>query len=382
MKLRIGVAGLGRAFTLMLPPFRLHPGVELVAATDPRREACERFASEFGARAHSSVEALCEDPAVEAVYIATPHAMHAAHACAAASRGKHVLIEKPMAVTLAECDAIIAAADKARVHVVVGPSHSFDLPIRRAREIVESGELGQARMVTALNFTDFLYRPRRPEELDTSQGGGVFFSQGAHHVDVVRYVLGDRVSSVRASAGSWDPRRPTEGAYAAHLRFAGGAFATLTYSGYGRFDSDVLMDGIGELGHAAKAQYGAARRQLAAIAGSEADAKSARNYGGPNEKPAAPVVAHEHFGPVFVSCERGDIRPMPTGIVVHGELESRVERWAPPAIPRREVLDELIAAVRGSQPPLHDARWGRDTLEVCLAMLASAREDREVRLRD
>lgn len=381
MKLRIGIAGLGRAFTLMLPTFRLHPGVELVAATDPRSEACERFASEFGGRAHPSVEALCDDPDVEAVYVATPHPMHAAHAIAAAGRGKHVLLEKPMAVSLAECDAIIAAADKAGIHVVVGPSHSFDVPIRRAREIVESGELGKARMVTALNYTDFLYRPRRPEELDTSLGGGVFFSQGAHQVDVVRYLVGDRVASVRASAGSWDPQRPTEGAYAAHLRFAGDAFATLTYSGYGRFDSDVFMDGTGELGHAAQAEYAAARRQLASLAVPEAEAKSARNYGGSNEKPAAPVVAHEHFGPVLVSCDRGDIRPMPNGVWVHGEFESRVERLPPPAVPRREVLDELIAAVRDAQPPLHDARWGRDTLDVCLAMLSSAREDREIRLR-
>jgi phthalate 4,5-cis-dihydrodiol dehydrogenase len=73
---------------------------------------------------------------------------------------------------------------------------------------------------------------------------------------------------------------------------------------------------------------------------------------------------------------------MPTGVHVHGETEARTERLPPPAIPRREVLDELIAAVRGSQPPLHDARWGRDTLEACLAMLASAREEREIRLRD
>jgi phthalate 4,5-cis-dihydrodiol dehydrogenase len=378
MKLRLGVAGLGRAFTLMAPTFRAHPGVALVAATDPRKEACARFVEEFGGRAHDSVEALCADPACDAVYVATPHQAHAAHACAAAARGKHVLVEKPLAATLAECDAIIAAAEGARIQAVVGHSHSFDAPVRRAREIVARGELGRVRMVTALNYTDFLYRPRRPEELDTTQGGGVLFSQAAHQVDVLRLVVGDRVTSVRASSGSWDPARPTEGAYGAHLEFAGGAFATLAYSGYGRFDSAVLMDGIGELGQVASAAYGAARRQLAA-APSEAEAKSARNYGGASEKPRSPAVAHEHFGFVLVSCERGDIRPMPNGVHVYGELESRFEPLPAPAIPRREVLDELIAAVGGA-PPLHDARWGRDTLEVCLAMLASARERREIRL--
>ena len=379
MKLRLGVAGLGRAFTLMLPAFRAHPGVALVAATDPRREACDRFATDFGGRAHASVEVLCADPDVDAVYIATPHQLHAAHACTALAHGKHVLVEKPLAVSLAECDSIVAAAEKAGVHVVVGHSHSFDAPIRRAREIVEGGELGGVRMVTALDYTDFMYRPRRPEELDTAQGGGVFFSQAAHQVDVARLLVGDRLRSVRASAGSWDPRRPTEGAYAAHLLFAGGAFATLTYSGYGRFDSDVLMEGFGELGQVARTDHAAARRQLAALRGSEAEAKSARNYGGPSEKIPAAAVAHEHFGLVIVSCERGDIRPLPTGVHVYGESEARFEPLAPPAIPRREVVDELIAAAEGS-PPDHDARWGRDTLAVCLAMLASAREEREVTL--
>jgi phthalate 4,5-cis-dihydrodiol dehydrogenase len=260
MTLRLGVAGLGRAFTLMLPTLRAHPDITLVAATDPREEACRRFIADFGGRAHSSVESLCGDPGVDAVYVATPHQMHAAHACAAATRGKHVLVEKPLAVTLAECDAIIAAADKARVRVVVGHSHSFDAPIRRTREIVARGELGRVRMVTALNYTDFLYRPRRPEELDTAQGGGVLFSQAAHQVDVVRLLVGERIASVRASAGAWDPARPTEGAYAAHLRFAGGAFASLVYSGYGHFDSDVFMDGIGEMGHLSNADHAAARR--------------------------------------------------------------------------------------------------------------------------
>jgi phthalate 4,5-cis-dihydrodiol dehydrogenase len=71
-RIRLGVAGLGRAFTLMLPTFLAHPAVELVAAADPRGEARDRFASDFGAHAYDSVEALCEDAKVEAVYVATP----------------------------------------------------------------------------------------------------------------------------------------------------------------------------------------------------------------------------------------------------------------------------------------------------------------------
>ncbi|MGZ5085381.1 MAG: Gfo/Idh/MocA family protein, partial [Usitatibacter sp.] len=246
--LRLGVAGLGRAFTLMLPTLAAHGGVKLAAAADPRREARERFASQFGARAYETVEALCGDSSVDAVYVATPHQHHAAHAILAARSGKHVLVEKPMALTIGEADAMIAAAREAGVRLVVGHSHSFDAPILRAREIVESGELGAVRMITSLQFTDFLYRARRPEELDTAAGGGVLFSQAAHQVDVARLLGGGLAASVRTMAGAWDASRPTEGAYAALIAFEGGAFASLAYSGYGHFDSDELCGWIGESG--------------------------------------------------------------------------------------------------------------------------------------
>ena len=381
---RLGVAGLGRAFTLMLPTLAAHPDVELVAAADPRREARDRFAADFGAKAHESVEALCDDANVQAVYVATPHRFHAQHAVLAASRGKHVLVEKPMALTLAEAQAMVDAARAGGVHLVVGHSHSFDAPILRAREIIERGELGRVRMITALNFTDFLYRPRRPEELDTAAGGGVLFSQAAHQVDIVRLLGGGLGKSVRTLAGAWDPARPTEGAYAALLAFEDGAYASMTYSGYGHFDSDEFCGGIGETGFAKDAsRYGAARRARAARAdaGEETAAKTARNYGGAGYANApAGAPWHEHFGLFVVSCERGDVRPTPSGVIVYGDHAVRTEPLEKPRVPRAEVIDELARAVFDGISPLHDGAWGLATLEVCIAMLASSRESREVAL--
>ena len=109
-KLRLGVAGLGRAFTLMIPTFVGDPRVELVAAADPREKARARFAADFGANVYASVEGLCDDPAVEAIYVATPHQLHAEHVSSAAARKKHVLVEKPMALTIEQCRQMIEAA--------------------------------------------------------------------------------------------------------------------------------------------------------------------------------------------------------------------------------------------------------------------------------
>jgi phthalate 4,5-cis-dihydrodiol dehydrogenase len=383
-RIRIGVAGLGRAFTLMLPTLAAHPRVELVAAADPRAEARDRFAADFaGARTYESVDALVADARVEAVYVATPHQHHANHARVAAAAGKHLLVEKPMAISIDEAAAMTRVARENQVVLVVGPSHSFDLPVLRARKVIEEGKLGRVRMITALNFTDFLYRPRRPEELDTRSGGGVVFSQAAHQVDIVRLLAGSAVKSVRAFTGTWDKARPTEGAYSALLGFDDGCFASLTYSGYGHFDSDELMGWIGELGQAKDAsKHGAARRALAGSdAAAEAAAKAARNYGGSAYKPAKSAKPwHEHFGMLVASCEKGDIRPLPDGVLVYGDEKQKKEALDKPAIPRAGVIDELCDAIESGKAPLHDGAWGLATLEVCHAILRSARESREVAL--
>jgi phthalate 4,5-cis-dihydrodiol dehydrogenase len=379
----VGVLGLGRAFTLMLPTWRDDPRVRLVAAFDPRAPARAAFAQYFGAIAYDSAQAVCADPAVQWVYVATPHGLHAEHVCLAAQHGKHVLVEKPMALNLAQADAMIAACERAGTHLVVGHSHSFNAPVRLARQLIASGHYGAVRMIHAMQYTDFLYRPRRPEELDTAQGGGVVLSQASHQVDIVRLLGGGRVERVRAMTGRWDPRRPTEGAYSALLSFDSGAFASLSYNGYGHYDSDTLMDGIGELGGAKDRLSHARTRQRHALTTdeqAEAQAKAERNFGGSQWQPApaqAPT-ASQHFGPVIVSCEQADLRLNALGVEVC-DANGPQQIAAPlPAVPRAEVIDEIWAADRMGRQPLHDGPWSRATLEVCLALLSSQAGDCDI----
>src|SRR5436190_4968582 len=362
----------------MLPTFH-DPRVELVAAADPRPEARVRFAQDFSAKTYESVEELCADSSVDALYVATPHQHHARHAILAAQHGKHALVEKPMALTLEDCAAMIAAAQKAGVHLIVGHSHSFDAPILRTRELIASGAYGAARVIHALNYTDFLYRPRRAEELDTAQGGGAVFNQAAHQVDIVRLLGGGRVASVRAATGAWDAARPTEGAYSALLTFEGGAFASLTYNGYGHFDSDEFSGWIGEMGQ--RKQPYARKPQNFANAAEEASFKNTRNYGGAAYQPRAQDnLAHQHFGTIIVSCARADLRPMPDGVMIYQNGTARLDPLPAPEIPRAKVIDELVGAIVLGRAPLHGGAWARATLEACRAMLQSAPEGRDVKL--
>jgi phthalate 4,5-cis-dihydrodiol dehydrogenase len=371
-KLRIGIAGLGRAFSVSAPAFR-DPRVEVVAGADPRPEARAQFEQDYGGRAYATVAELCGDPAVDVVYVATPHELHAQHTVLAASAKKHILVEKPMALTVEDCRAMIDAARKAGVRLIVGHSHSFDLPIARTRNLISSGAYGAVRMITALNFTDFVYRPRRPEELAT----GAVYNQAAHQVDIARLLCGTDVRSVRAFVGDWDPARRTPGAYSCLLRFDNGACASLVYSGYARFDSDEFMGWIGEMGQKKDpGAYGAAR---AALKGDEVSLKNQRNYGGAQFNPAA-SAAHQHFGVFIVSCEKADLRPLPEGVMIYGEADKRLEPLPPPQLPRVEVVDELYGAIVEGRAPLHSGEWAMATLEVCLAMIRSARKGGEVLL--
>ncbi|MEM5383007.1 Gfo/Idh/MocA family oxidoreductase [Paraburkholderia phymatum] len=386
-RLRIGVAGLGRAFSLMLPTFLRDPRVQLVAACDPREEARRQFAADFDARTYADVLQLADDPNVEVVYVASPHQFHAQHTEIAAAKGKHVLVEKPMALDAADCERMIAACRAANVHLIVGHCHSFDTPYLRTRELIREGDFGAVKMIQAVNYTDYLYRPRRPEELMTAEGGGAVFSQAAHQVDIVRMLAGSRAVRLRASVGRWDPARPTEGAYSALIWFENGAYASLSYNGYGHFNSDEWTGWIGEMGDQTSPDaYGNARRRLATLASSndEARLKAAGTYGGsaykaPGAAADEPPRFHQHFGPVIVSCERADLRPLPDSIVVYGERRETLP-LSRPAVPRAEVIDELYGAVVEGRPPLHDGEWAKGTLEICLAILKSSEAGGDVLL--
>ena len=376
---RLGVAGLGRAFMLMVPSFDADTRVKLTAAAAPREESRDAFEKEYGGTGYATVEELCADPDVEAIYIATPHQMHVDHVLAAARAGKHILVEKPLAVSMEDAEVMVSAAKEAGVHLIVGPSHSFDPPVELATQLISSGKFGQLRMIQAFNYTDFLYRPRRPEELRTEEGGGVLFSQAIHQIDVVRRLAGGMAEKIYAMTGAWDPKRPTEGAFTALMNFAGGCVANMTYSGYAHFDSDIWMNNVGELGQRkSEGAYGGARRALLDLnPDDEVRLKTTRTFGSGTTIEAE---HNEHFGPVIALCDRADLRLIPDGIEVFGDTERGfIEAKFGPA-PRRTVLDALVDAVRHNKAPDQTGEWGLASLEVCHAILQSAETGQAVDL--
>jgi phthalate 4,5-cis-dihydrodiol dehydrogenase len=377
----LAIAGLGMAGAVMVRAAAAHPGVKLLTVAEPDFDTRNAFARDFKTGAYAHIMELCDDTRIEAVYVATPHQLHRGHAVGLAEAGKHIILEKPMALTLADCDAIIAAVERAGVQLIVGHTHAFDPAMRAMRQIVASGELGPLGMIAAWNYTNFLYRPRRPEELDTMQGGGILFNQLPHLIDMVRAIAGGKVRSVRAQATRLDPARPTEGSCVAFLEFENGVAASLVYGGYDFFDSDELHFWIGERGAPKPPdQHGAARRALAARQKDEARLRVERYAYGAD--PGPPPSHQPHFGLMIVTCARGEMRASADGLFVYDQNGKR-EIALPPssAMPgRSEVLDDMIAAVRMGRKPLQDGRWAKANVEVTLAILRSAQERREIML--
>ncbi len=381
----MGMAGLGVASTQILPPLAKLRNIKIAAAADVRKDALEKFRAEYRAEAFDSVEEMCKSPNVDFVYVATPNQLHAEHVITAARHHKHVIVEKPMALTVEECEAMNAAVEEHGVKLLCGHTHSFDPPVRKMREIVRSGELGRLCMINTWNFNEFMYRPRMKHELATSRG--VVLNQGPHQVDVVRLIGGGMVRSVRAMTGIWDPSRQHEGGYLCYLEFQDGVPATLVYNGYGHFDTAELFEWVGEGGQPRDPETNLkVRRRLARIQTPEEEEllKEQMRYGGMREGEYSHLSqgkGHQpFFGFTLVSCEKGDIRQSADGLIIYGD-EGRKEISLPAGRRGREAeVEELYQAVVHNRPVFHDGRWGEATLEVCLAILESAKERREILL--
>jgi phthalate 4,5-cis-dihydrodiol dehydrogenase len=373
--LGIGIVGLGTAGRALLTPLANSTEARLVAVADPLAAARDTLAARTGCAAYAMIDEMLADPAVDAVYVATPTDLHAIHIAAAAAAGKHVLVEKPMAIDLPEAERMIAAAASAGVVLMVGQSHGYDPPYTTMRALVAGGTLGRVRLMHSLSYTDWVYRPRRPEELDSALGGGVTFRQGAHQFDVLRLIGGGLVQSVRAHTFDWDPERPVIGAHCTWLTFADGTVATAIYNGYGAFLSAELTFEIGPFGRPLPvAAAGRSRKTFRARhAGDELAAKRERAATRDRTEPAA----QPFFGFVLVSCEAGDVRQSPDGLYVYTE-RGREDVAVPLRDTREVMLDEFTAAIAGRRAPLHDGRWGLANLEVCVAAIDSARTGRDV----
>ena len=393
--LGMAMVGIGVGGTEMLPAFEQMEEIDLVAGVDVNPLTRERFAARYEAKTYASIEEACEDKDIEAVWISTPNRFHAPHTIYALEHGKHVVVEKPMALSLKEAQAMCDAAKRTGNVLIAGHTRSFIPPFRKMYNIIQSGALGAVKAINFWAYTDWLLRPRVAEELDLAQGGGLVYRQAPHQVDTVRLLGGGMVKNVRGLVGQWMPERSIPGYYTATMEFEDGTYATIVHNAHGYFMGAQLVPWGHDKQRYDEAERVLVRQQLVEGSRNEEQDKQDIRIGGEREVQVfkregvnrtsggeAWVPAEPGF--VVVSCERGDITRSPYGIFIYDNEGHHEIDLKPPggwAMNRRAEMQELYDAVVNGAPVYHTPEWGMATLEATLAIIESSKTGKLVELK-
>jgi predicted dehydrogenase len=228
-ELRFGIIGTGMVANYHAEAIAKTDGARLVAVCRAKAGASAEAAERFGVPCEPTVDALLARHDVDAVCICTPSGLHAAQTIAAAQAGKRVLVEKPLALTLADADAMISACHAAGVQLGVALQRRTDPEFRAVRAAIEAGELG--RLTLGSVCVPYL----RPQSYYDSadwrgtwalDGGGALMNQGIHLVDLLLWFMGD-VAQVQATAATLTHNIEVEDCITASLRFANGALGSI-----------------------------------------------------------------------------------------------------------------------------------------------------------
>ena len=391
-RLKLGFVGIGMGATSVLPQADALPQIDVMAGADINPRVRRAFQAQYpDAHVYDSGEELFADPDVEAVWIATPNQFHAPLTILAARQGKHVVCEKPMALSLEDAERMVEAAEKNGVLLLCGHTLGFSPQVRAMRRIIRSGRLGSVRAISSFAYTDWMVAPRTADEVDLAQGGGMIYRQVPHQADSIRLLGDGPIRSLRGAIGQWSVERPnTPGFYSAYLEFEDGVIANMVYNGYGYFMTRELAPWANDRGISGTDIVGRGQIRKALREGTrdEDQLKDASRIGGensarrlfgrPRDSSGPPEWTPGHLGITIVTCERGDIRHSRYGLSVYSDEGKEDVVVEEDYLPGREDLIELHDAAVNGKRVYHDGRWGMATLEILLGIMQSARERREI----
>lgn len=333
---RVALLGCGRISRNHIEAIAKVEGLRLVAVADSDRARADVVAAEQGVVAFSSLEEMLERAPCDLVAICTPSGLHPQHGIVAARAGRHVLTEKPMAISLEAADLLVQACDAASVHLFVVKQNRLNPPIQLLKRAVDKGRFGRLHMA---NVTVRWTRPQEYYDAEPWRGtwefdGGAIMNQASHYVDLMQWLVGP-VESVLAKTATQSRRIEAEDSGAAVMRFRSGALGVLEVS--------VL------------------------------------------------TFPRNLEGSITLLGEQGSVK-------IGGTAVNRVEHWSfadyddddklveaantsPPSVygfGHEGYYRNVLAVLRGDAKPDTDGRAGRKSLELILGIYESARTGREV----
>ena len=360
-RIRFGIIGCGGIGPTHAGAIQQIAGAELAAAADTVAERAAAMARKFElSRVYDGHQALLRDPEIDAVCVCTPSGTHADIAIEALAAGKHVVIEKPMDVSLEACDRLIAAEDASGKKLAVISQHRFDAATVLVKDAIAQGRLG--RIVLA----DASVKWWRTQEYYDSgdwrgtwalDGGGALMNQGVHTVDLLQWLAGGVESLWAQTRTAAHERIEVEDVAVAALTFTNGAVGTLTATTAAYDGFPVRIDIYGTEGTAIL--EGDRLRTLTF--------KNGESYA--SEEAAAHALSVARGGTASVRDEAGQRAPAADPGAVWGDAH-------------RAQIEDFLRAIRTDTKPLIDGRAGRKPLEIILGVYRSARTGQPVTLGD
>lgn len=324
--IRVGIVGAGFIGGLHADAIAALDGVELVAACRTNAEALAAFCRRYGCEAVTDYRKLVRRPDVDVVVVATPHHLHTDVALAAVNEGKALMLEKPMATTLCECDAIVRAASEVGVIGTVGFVNRFAPAYQKARDILATGELGEVVSGVSTMAKYWMEPNRRPWHLDRGTGGGMWLTAGIHCLDRLTWLVDSPIRTVSAHFDTRFHDQRADDAGTVFVRYENGCAGTVVSTGYA-------------------------------------------------------VGAPKHL--TELTCTKGALTIDYAGGVTIGRNErwervedSGSESWMPEAFHEQWV--SFLKALRGHGGPAVTLEYGRHVMHAAFAALESSRVEREI----
>ncbi|MEZ4663102.1 MAG: Gfo/Idh/MocA family oxidoreductase [Caldilineaceae bacterium] len=227
MTIRFGLIGCGRVAPRHAQSIQQVPQATLAAVADIKASRAQNFAAEYGAESYTDYRALLDRTDIDAVSICVPSGLHAAVTLDALDAGKHVLVEKPIALTLEDADRMIARAQEKGLKLAVVLQNRYNSPMQTLRRLIDDGGLGRLHLGAACVRW---YRPQSYYEDEWhgtwAMDGGALMNQSIHHIDALQWFMGP-VQAVSAYTATLAHQMEAEDVGVVALRFAGGALGTI-----------------------------------------------------------------------------------------------------------------------------------------------------------
>ncbi|HMF99664.1 MAG TPA: Gfo/Idh/MocA family oxidoreductase [Gemmatimonadaceae bacterium] len=337
-KFRIALLGCGRISKNHFEAIDQIDGLELVAVCDSDAERAAQAGTQWGVQHYTSYEKMLKDSKADIITIATPSGLHAEQGIEAANAGKHVVMEKPMAISLTGADSLVHACDKAGVQLFVVKQNRLNPPVQLLKNAVDRNRFGRIYMASC---TVHWARPQEYYDQAPWRGtwefdGGAFMNQASHYVDLIQWLMGP-VESVMAKTATLARRIETEDSGIAILKFRSGALGSIevTMLAYPRnLEGSITI--LGEKGSA----------KIGGTAVNKIELWQFAEYDDDDKK-----VAEADTSP-----------PNVYGLGHQGYYRN------------------VLAVLRGEAKPDTDGRAGRKSLELILGIYESAKTGREVPL--